>query len=82
MVMTLYKGPAFQIIKGGGAISSHQGAADTETSDQNWVMGPLMLIASCCSWAGFFILQVSIYSQQLVILHINQHICIFFNLWK
>ncbi|KAK2388168.1 nodulin MtN21 /EamA transporter family protein [Trifolium repens] len=57
MVMTLYKGPAFQIIKGGGAIDHHGGAANDEPSDQNWVMGTVMLISSCCSWAGFFILQ-------------------------
>lgn len=58
--MTLYKGPAFQILKGGGAINHHGAAATDEHTDQNWVMGPIMLIASCCSWAGFFILQVSI----------------------
>ncbi|MCI04904.1 Auxin-induced protein 5NG4, partial [Trifolium medium] len=57
MVMTLYKGPAFQIIKGGGAIDHHGGAASDEPSDQNWVMGTIMLISSCGSWAGFFILQ-------------------------
>ncbi|XP_061363748.1 WAT1-related protein At4g08300-like [Gastrolobium bilobum] len=56
MVMTLYKGPAFQIIKGGGAIN-HHGTAATEPSDQHWVVGTLMLIASCGGWAGFFILQ-------------------------
>ncbi|KAI4337801.1 hypothetical protein L6164_016176 [Bauhinia variegata] len=56
MVMTLYKGPAFEIVKGHG-VSHHGGAASSEPSDQHWVLGTLMLIASCCGWAGFFILQ-------------------------
>lgn len=61
MVMTLYKGPAFQLIKGGGAISHHGNTtATTESSDQHWLVGTLELIASLVSWAGFFILQVSI----------------------
>ncbi|KAJ1439266.1 EamA domain [Sesbania bispinosa] len=55
MVMTLYKGPALQIIKGQGA--SHHDSASTEPSEQNWVLGTLMLIASCGGWASFFILQ-------------------------
>lgn len=70
MVMTLYKGPAFQIIKGGGAMSHHSNSSSTSTtepSDQHWIVGTVYLISSCASWAGFFILQVSI---------------IFFNLWK
>ncbi|RDX71874.1 WAT1-related protein [Mucuna pruriens] len=59
MVMTLYKGPAFQIIKGAGAINNHSNASDstTEPSNQHWILGPVMLISSCASWAGFFILQ-------------------------
>lgn len=65
MVMTLYKGPAFQIIKG-GAISHHSDTAADEPIEQNWVMGPIMLIASCASWAGFFILQVSIANSNII----------------
>ncbi|KAJ1376893.1 EamA domain [Sesbania bispinosa] len=57
MVMTLYKGPAFQIIKGGGAINHHGSSNTDEPSDQNWILGTIMLISSCASWAGFFILQ-------------------------
>ncbi|XP_028774980.1 WAT1-related protein At4g08300-like [Neltuma alba] len=55
MVMTLYKGKAFQIIKAGGI--SHHDTASTEPSDQHWVLGTVYLIGSCCGWAGFFILQ-------------------------
>ncbi|KAF1863871.1 hypothetical protein Lal_00030993 [Lupinus albus] len=53
MVMTLYKGPELQIIKGQNG--SQNNNASTEAS--NWVLGTLMLIASCGGWASFFILQ-------------------------
>ncbi|KAK7301345.1 hypothetical protein RJT34_12208 [Clitoria ternatea] len=56
MVMTLYKGPALQMIKGHGA-SDHETSGTSESSEQNWVLGTLMLIASCGGWASFFILQ-------------------------
>ncbi|KAJ7965585.1 WAT1-related protein [Quillaja saponaria] len=54
MVMTLYKGPIMNFIKGGGA--SHH-SASSEASTQHWVSGTLMLIGSCCGWSSFFILQ-------------------------
>ena len=56
--MTLYKGPALQIIKGQAA--THHDSASTEPSEQHWVLGTVMLIASCGGWASFFILQVSV----------------------
>lgn len=62
--MTLYKGPAFQFLKGG--INHHNDAAADEPMKQNWVMGPIMLIGSCASWAGFFILQVSIQPKHYI----------------
>lgn len=55
MVMTLYKGAI--LTKG----SSHQdtsSSSTTESSGQNWVLGTIMLIASCGGWASFFIVQV------------------------
>ncbi|XP_021900667.1 WAT1-related protein At4g08300-like [Carica papaya] len=59
MIMTLYRGPIVEFFKSGGV--SHHAAAATTTSDgssdQHWVTGTLMLLASCCSWAGYFILQ-------------------------
>ncbi|XP_027332310.1 WAT1-related protein At1g44800 [Abrus precatorius] len=55
MVMTLYKGPELQIIK--GQASHHESASGTEPSEQHWVLGTVMLIASCGGWASFFILQ-------------------------
>ncbi|KAH1256659.1 WAT1-related protein [Glycine max] len=47
MVMTLYKGPAFQIIKGGGAMSHHSNSSSTSTtepSDQHWIVGTVYLL--------------------------------------
>ncbi|PNX84285.1 auxin-induced protein 5ng4-like, partial [Trifolium pratense] len=55
MVMTLYKGPAFQLIKGHSSDQHESGS--TEPSDQNFVAGTIMLICSCGGWASFFILQ-------------------------
>ena len=57
MVMTLYKGPALQIMKGHGG--DHHETGSGEPNNQHWVLGTLMLIASCGGWASFFILQVS-----------------------
>ncbi|WCJ44626.1 nodulin MtN21 /EamA-like transporter family protein [Euphorbia peplus] len=53
MVMTLYKGPIIEFVKSHG--STHNGT--TSTTGQHWVTGTLMLLGSCCGWAGFFILQ-------------------------
>lgn len=56
MIMTLYKGPIVDIVRG-HANSTQSSSA--ESSGQHWVLGPLMLIASCGGWASFFIVQVS-----------------------
>lgn len=53
--MTLYKGPIIDFVKGGGASQHHE---TSESSGTHSVTGPLMLLASCCGWASFFILQV------------------------
>lgn len=63
MVMTLYKGPILEFIKSQG-VGSHHGSSSSEASSQHWVTGTLMLLASCCGWASFFILQVSIYNYR------------------
>lgn len=57
MVMTLYKGPAIELIK--AAHTSIHGGSSSETTDQHWVTGTLAVMGSIISWAGFFILQVS-----------------------
>lgn len=56
MVMTLYKGAAFQIIK--SKAMGHHDSSSTEPSDQHWVLGTVYLIGSCFGWAAFFIVQV------------------------
>lgn len=58
MVMTLYKGPILDIIRGHGHAANQN--APAESSDHHWVTGTLMLVGSCGGWASFFIVQVSI----------------------
>ncbi|KAK7373140.1 hypothetical protein VNO80_06538 [Phaseolus coccineus] len=55
MVMTLYKGSALQFVK--GQANHHESGSTTQPSEQNWVLGTVMLLASCGGWASFFILQ-------------------------
>ncbi|KAG7974044.1 hypothetical protein I3843_06G027400 [Carya illinoinensis] len=57
MVMTLYKGPIIDFMKGRGHESHHKTSTQSSGDDQHLVTGTLMLLASCSSWAGFFILQ-------------------------
>ena len=59
MVMTLYKGPFLDIIRSHRA-THHK--AGSEATNQHWIVGTQLLLGSCCDWAGFFILQVSIYT--------------------
>lgn len=54
MVMTLYKGPIVDIFHGHGRHAAHH---STESADQHWVLGTLMLLGSIVGWSGFFILQ-------------------------
>ncbi|XP_010999364.1 PREDICTED: WAT1-related protein At4g08300-like [Populus euphratica] len=54
MVMTLYKGPIIDFIRSHGA--AHHGTSN-ESGNQHRLTGTLMLLGSCCAWAGFFILQ-------------------------
>ncbi|KAH0914327.1 hypothetical protein HID58_028773 [Brassica napus] len=54
MVMTLYKGPAIEIVK--AAHSSFHGGSTTATG-QHWVTGTLAIMGSISTWAAFFILQ-------------------------
>ncbi|XP_024010156.1 WAT1-related protein At4g08300 isoform X2 [Eutrema salsugineum] len=66
MVMTLYKGPAIELVK--AAHTSFHGGSSSETTDQHWVTGTLAIMGSIISWAGFFILQsftLKIYPAEL-----------------
>ncbi|XP_010461452.1 PREDICTED: WAT1-related protein At1g44800 [Camelina sativa] len=55
MIMTLYKGPAIEIVK--AAHSSFHGGANTTATGQHWVLGTLAIMGSISTWAAFFILQ-------------------------
>ncbi|KAH0714701.1 hypothetical protein KY284_007606 [Solanum tuberosum] len=53
MVMTLYKGPMFNLVpRHGGA--HHEASTATP---ENWVAGTIELIACIVGWSGFFIVQ-------------------------
>uniref|UniRef100_A0A7N0ZVW6 WAT1-related protein n=1 Tax=Kalanchoe fedtschenkoi TaxID=63787 RepID=A0A7N0ZVW6_KALFE len=54
MIMTLYKGPIIDFITWHDG--SHSKSTDA-SQDQHWVSGTIMLLAACCGWASFFILQ-------------------------
>ncbi|CAL8997167.1 unnamed protein product [Prunus brigantina] len=54
MVMTWYKGPIVELIK--GQTQSHHNTTALST-EQHWITGTFMLLARCCGWSGFFILQ-------------------------
>lgn len=55
MVMTLYKGPIIDFLKGRG--QSHHATSNESAEDHHWVTGTIMLLGSSCGWAAFFILQ-------------------------
>ncbi|XP_041016005.1 WAT1-related protein At4g08300-like [Juglans microcarpa x Juglans regia] len=57
MVMTLYKGPIIDFMKGRAHESHHKTSTQSSGDDQHLVTGTLMLLASCSCWAGFFIWQ-------------------------
>ncbi|KAF2296664.1 hypothetical protein GH714_001013 [Hevea brasiliensis] len=74
MVMTLYKGPIIDFIMSHGG--SHHGSSTSEPTDQHWVIGTLMLLASCCGWASFFILQSFTLKQYPAELSLTALICL------
>ncbi|XP_057973789.1 WAT1-related protein At4g08300-like [Malania oleifera] len=73
MVMTLYKGPVLDFIRSQGR--SRHGTA-TASTDQHWLTGTLMLLASACGWSGFFILQSFTLRQYPAELSLTTMICI------
>jgi drug/metabolite transporter (DMT)-like permease len=59
VLMILYHGPVVQFPWSRG---HHHGAAADAAENQSsasWLSGTVMVIGSCVSWAGFFILQVA-----------------------
>ncbi|BFG19111.1 hypothetical protein CerSpe_053850 [Prunus speciosa] len=73
MVMTLYKGPIVDIIR--GHAHSHSTSTDNSTN-QHWVAGPLMLLASCGGWASFFIVQSFTLKKYPAQLSLTAWICV------
>lgn len=55
MIMTLYKGPAIEIVKATHS-SIHHGS--TTATGQHYITGTLAIMGSISTWAAFFILQV------------------------
>ncbi|XP_060198047.1 WAT1-related protein At4g08300-like [Lycium barbarum] len=54
MVMTIYKGPMFNLVARSHGVGHHEVAAATPV---NWVAGTIELIACIVGWSGFFIVQ-------------------------
>ncbi|XP_023534831.1 WAT1-related protein At4g08300-like [Cucurbita pepo subsp. pepo] len=75
MVMTLYKGPIVDIFHGQGRHAAHQ-SNGSESSDQHWVLGTLMLLGSIVGWSGFFILQSFTLKKYPAELSLTALICI------
>lgn len=57
MVMTLYKGPMFNLVPHAHSGVHHEAAGATA---ENWVAGTIELISCIVGWSGFFIVQVSL----------------------
>ncbi|GFS36512.1 nodulin MtN21 /EamA-like transporter family protein [Actinidia rufa] len=75
MVMTLYKGPIVDIIWYSHSTNHHETTTNS-TSDQHWVTGTIMLLASTGGWSGFFILQSITLKQYPAELSLAALICL------
>ncbi|XP_057486706.1 WAT1-related protein At4g08300-like [Actinidia eriantha] len=75
MVMTLYKGPIVDIIWYSHSTNHHKTTTNS-TSDQHWVTGTIMLLASTGGWSGFFILQSITLKQYPAELSLTALICL------
>lgn len=60
--MTLYKGPAVNILWYSHGGSHHAAAASSAASDQHWATGTIMLFSCIVGWSAFFIVQVYMFS--------------------
>ncbi|KAI3460585.1 hypothetical protein Pfo_017248 [Paulownia fortunei] len=70
MVMTLYKGPAVDILHSG----SHHRAASS-SADQHWVTGTIMLLSCIVGWSAFFILQNKTLKEYPAALSLTSLVC-------
>ncbi|KAL0323344.1 UNVERIFIED_CONTAM: WAT1-related protein [Sesamum angustifolium] len=74
MTMTLYKGPAVNILWYTHR-SSHQDAASS-SAGQHWVAGTVMLLLSIVGWAAFFILQNKTLNEYPAPLSLTALVCL------
>ncbi|GMH31359.1 hypothetical protein Nepgr_033202 [Nepenthes gracilis] len=74
MVMTLYKGPIVDIFM--ASRRSHHGSDFSNSSNQHWIVGTLMLLSSCLGWSAFFIVQSFTVSQYPAELSLSMLICV------
>ena len=61
MILTFYRGHAINIGESGidWKFAEQLRTQDSQSDQANFILGPLLLITSCVSWAIWFIIQVS-----------------------
>ncbi|KAL1557057.1 WAT1-related protein-like protein [Salvia divinorum] len=74
MLMTLYKGPAVNMLFFSHGGSHHEAASSS--ADEHWVTGTIMLLASIVGWAAFFILQNNTLKEYPAELSLTTLICL------
>lgn len=57
LLMILYHGPVVQFPWSRGHHHGAAAAAASQQSSATWLSGTIMVVASCVSWSGFFVLQ-------------------------
>ncbi|KAF7847301.1 hypothetical protein BT93_L3106 [Corymbia citriodora subsp. variegata] len=79
MIMTLVKGPVFQLspTRGGGTTDNHieKGSSNSEISLQNYIKGSLMITVGMFSQACFMILQAKTLQKYPIELSLTAWIC-------
>ncbi|GLT47092.1 hypothetical protein SLA2020_208120 [Shorea laevis] len=73
IIMTFYQGPA---IFGGEKHRADSGHSHVDKMQTHWVVGAVMLLARCCGWAGFSILQSVTLKQYPAELSLATLICL------
>ncbi|KAL0432203.1 UNVERIFIED_CONTAM: WAT1-related protein [Sesamum latifolium] len=74
MTMTLYKGPAVNILWYTHRSSHHDAASSS--AGQHWVAGTVMLLLSIVGWAAFFILQNKTLNEYPAPLSLTALVCL------
>ncbi|KAJ8551203.1 hypothetical protein K7X08_000573 [Anisodus acutangulus] len=74
MVMTLYKGPMFNLVARSHGGGHHEVAAATP---ENWIAGTIELISCIVGWSGFFIVQSMTLKEYPAELSLAAWVCVF-----